>query len=71
MKIRKARFRIPCADNSQTAQLTGSVGAGMRTKGGNGGEYPPRNADVGVRVATMDRRRSGISARDAMLTMMM
>ena len=46
--------------------LTFSVGAGIRTKAGIGGD-PPLNAFVCILVATTDLRRRGVRARDAMV----
>jgi hypothetical protein len=46
--------------------LTGSDGAGILTKAGRGGA-PPFKAFVAVRAVTTDRRRRGVSARDAMV----
>ena len=46
---------------------TGSEGAGILAKAGSGG-VPPLRALLAVLAVATDRRRSGVSARDAMVT---
>ena len=49
--------------------LTGSFGAGIRANAGNGGvRPPPLNAFVAVRADTTERRKKGVNALDAIVS---
>jgi hypothetical protein len=51
---------------TQKCPLTGSEGAGILTKAGNGG-LPPLNAMFVIRAVVTDRRRRGVRDLEAMV----